>query len=294
MDIRQIKYFIAVADAKNLSLAAKSLFITQPTLSQTLKKIESELNTPLFSNNNKGFQLTKMGELLYSRGKIIVNDFDSMVEEIQLTSQGKKESLKIGIASLFAIQFMEQISKFIAIHSGIELHFIQDGSIKLQERLAQGAIDIALISFPQYQEDIVIEPLQTTTQGYDVSVVMEKNNPLASRKSVGLIDIKNEKISSLTDNFMLGKLIIERSRSLVFTPDIVFLHDDWDVLIHSLHNLHAVCLLPSDFEKFCYVPDIAWVPLADKNNYYPIGIALRKDFTCTHAMSEFIEAIKQN
>ena len=65
-------------------------------------------------------------------------------------------------------------------------------------------------------------------------------------------------------------------------------------LLHSLENFNAVVLLPSEFKAYDETPNISWVPLEDKSNYYPIGIARRKDMIVTDTYQQFIEAIKNN
>lgn len=94
MEIRQLNYFITVAETKNYSHAAKSLFVTQPTLSQSIKKLEQELNTALFIQNGRQLQLTEAGEILYQRGKTLLKDFNLLLEEIHLLNQEKKRIYK--------------------------------------------------------------------------------------------------------------------------------------------------------------------------------------------------------
>ena len=74
MDIKHLHYFISIVDHGGYSNAARSLFITQPTLSQTIKKLESELHTPLFiQQTNNSIRLTEAGQLLYDNGKKIIS-----------------------------------------------------------------------------------------------------------------------------------------------------------------------------------------------------------------------------
>ncbi|MDE7479773.1 LysR family transcriptional regulator substrate-binding protein, partial [Streptococcus agalactiae] len=169
---------------------------------------------------------------------------------------------------LFAIQFMKQISTFMATHSNVEVSLIQDGSRKLQELLAKGKIDIGLLSFPSTRNDITIEPLQTSTKGYKVSIVMPKSHPLATLPEIELNDLRDYKVASLNEHYMLGEMLPRKCRALGFDPHIVFKHNDWEVLIHSLQDLNAVTILPSEFESISQVQDLCWVPLKDKNNFY--------------------------
>lgn len=218
MDIRQLTYFIAVAEAKNYSRAAKSLFVTQPTLSQSIKKLEAELNTILFLQNGRQLALTEAGEILYEKGQLLMTNVNQMVTEIQQLNQEKKEGIRVGLTSLFAIQFMKQISTFMATHSNVEVSLIQDGSRKLQELLAKGKIDIGLLSFPSTRNDITIEPLQTSTKGYKVSIVMPKSHPLATLPEIELNDLRDYKVASLNEHYMLGEMLPRKCRALGFDP----------------------------------------------------------------------------
>lgn len=285
---------MTVAETKNYSHAAKHLFVTQPTLSQSIKKLEAELNAPLFSQNGRSLQLTQAGHILYERGKILVDYFDQTVAEIQLLHQEEEESIRIGLTSLFAIQFMKEISTFIATHSNIEVLLIQDGSRKLQELLDQGRIDIGLLSFPSLYPNIVIDPLTTSTQGYKVSVVMPTDHPLADLPQVSLKDLEGSKISSLNEHYMLGEMLPRRCQSFGFQPNIVFKHNDWEVIVHSLNALNAVTILPSEFEPLCQMDNLLWKPLQDKNDFYPIGIAYRQGMKFTPAMNQFLTILKTN
>lgn len=294
MDIRQLTYFITVSETKNYSHAAKSLFVTQPTLSQSIKKLEAELNTTLFSQSGRQLLLTEAGEILYKRGKDLLADFNQITEEIQQLGQEKKETIRIGLTGLFAIQFMKQISTFMAKHSNVEISMIQDGSRKLQELLSLGQIDIGLLSFPSIFNNITIEPLQTTTKGYQVSIVLPKNHPLAKKESLRLIDLKDCKFASLSENFMLGEMLPRRARTLGFEPNIVFKHDDWEVIIHSLKSLDAVAILASEFKPLSQIEELVWIPFQDKNDFYPIGIAYRDDYSFSPMIEELLATIKTN
>lgn len=202
--------------------------------------------------------------------------------------------IRVGLTSLFAIQFMKQISTFMVTHSNVEVSLIQDGSRKLQELLSQGKIDIGLLSFPSIRKDITIEPLQTSTKGCKISIVLPKQHPLAQHPQLKLKDLKGYKIASLNDHYMLGEMLPRKCRALGFEPDIVFKHNDWKVLIHSLHDLNALTILPSDFESLNQVDNLVWIPLQDKNDFYPIGIAYRDDASFSPVIEEFLSLLKTN
>ena len=96
MDIKQLIYFISIVEHHSFSDAAKSLFITQPTLSQTVKKLEQEFNTRLFIHDSTKKQLTTSGQLLYKEGKILIKQFEQLTQQmhqLQTTSNSPFESV---------------------------------------------------------------------------------------------------------------------------------------------------------------------------------------------------------
>lgn len=293
MDIKQLKYFIKVAQNKSYSKAAKQLFVTQPTLSLSIKKLEQELKTPLFKHHEREIVLTKAGEFLYTHGQLLITDFDNLISKTMVFGNDYQKTIRIGLTSLFAIQFMKQISTFIAAHTHISVTFIQEGSLKLQQLLNDGHIDIALVSTPIHYDNLHIEPLHTSISGYHVSVVLPKTHPLANCTSLRLIDLKEEIFASLSDNFVLGAMLIKKCEALNIKPHIVFKHDDWEVITHSLQDLQALTLLPTEFKPLCKLDTLKWIPFDDTDHFFSICIATaQKEVSST--LQTLINILKTN
>src|SRR5699024_7814384 len=170
MELRQLKYFVTIAESKSYSTAAKSLFVTQPTLSWNIQKLEEELNDRLFFQSNQGVKLTEAGELLYEEGQKILASVESVVEKIQHQSKQTNKTLKVGITVLFAIQYMKQIIHFTSTNPNVDVSFVQRGYVELQRMLANMEIDIGLISFSIYTTSILIVSIYTTHPYYSVFV----------------------------------------------------------------------------------------------------------------------------
>lgn len=291
MDIRQLKYFIEVANTNNLTKAAQNLYISQPTLSIAMKRMEKELNTQLF---NKHYQLTDSGKYLYEHGSEIVAHFDDLVQTMrQRESDNKREALRLGMTILFAVQFMQEISQFIAKNPHVDLLITQNGSRKLQEMLANKELDVALVSLPNTQSDSInIENFQTSKRGYHVYVVMPESNPLSQSDSLTFLDLADESFSTLNQNFMLGKLLNERSQYYGYQPKIVFEHDDLQVLLYSIKDLNTVCLLPIEYQDISNMPGLVWIPLDDKYSFFQVGIATRKQQIISQTLQNFIDEIR--
>lgn len=298
MNIQQLKYFIEVANTHNLSAAARNLFVTQPTLSLALKKMENELNTTLFTHTHKPYQLTDTGVYLYEHGQTLVEQFDQLVDDIhEMTERNGKEKkrIRLGITTLFTVQFMKEISQFLETHPNVDLAINQNGSPHLQEMLVNKELDIGLISFPNlYPEEIYIEALETSTKGYHVYIVVPEENPLSNKSELTFKELAGQRFSSLTTKFMLGRLLVERASDFGYEPNIVLYNDDLQVLLHSLRKNDSIAILPIEYREVGKSDGLKWIPLKDKYDYFPIGLALREDYPIPEEVKDFIDIIKAN
>lgn len=295
MELRQLKYFIAIAEAKSYSTAAKNLFVTQPTLSWNVQKLEDELHSQLFyQSSNNVLELTDTGELLYQEGKQILNSIESLVYSIQTQDDRKKEILKVGITALFVIQYMNEIIRFTTDYPNVELVFVQSGSIDIQRKLANDEIDIGLCSYPLYEPELKMEKLNTSTPHYKISVVMPKNHVLADRESLTIADLEGHPICAFSDDYVLNRVLYDRAHSEGFKPNVIFTNGEWEVLLQNVLATQSLALMPHFIKKIRAEDDLKWIPLDDKANLFKIGVASRKNEKLKNIAVQFINYIKQN
>ncbi|WMB29545.1 LysR family transcriptional regulator substrate-binding protein [Streptococcus didelphis] len=191
------------------------------------------------------------------------------------------------------LQYMDQISRFIRKYPKVELRIIQEGSMQLQHLLVQEKIDIGILSFPQVEHDIIIDPVAINHSSYSACLVVPKNHPLAVKESVTFKDLKGYNIASLSDHFALGEFTKKRCRELGMSNQVILTHNDFEILLHSLEKLDALTILPRELEEVSPVTNLTWVPLHDLNNLYKQGLAYRKNMARNSlVVNQFIEAIK--
>ncbi|MGT2888619.1 LysR family transcriptional regulator [Streptococcus didelphis] len=293
MDIRQLSYFLTIAKTQNYSHASKSLFVSQPALKQSISKMEEELNCQLFIYSNHRLHLTQSGQTLLERGEPIVKAFNQLVFDLQNQNEELKQTITIGVTFLTMLQYMDQISRFIRKYPKVELRIIQEGSMQLQHLLVQEKIDIGILSFPQVEHDIIIDPVAINHSSYSACLVVPKNHPLAVKESVTFKDLKGYNIASLSDHFALGEFTKKRCRELGMSNQVILTHNDFEILLHSLEKLDALTILPRELEEVSPVTNLTWVPLHDLNNLYKQGLAYRKNMARNSlVVNQFIEAIK--
>ncbi|WBL16893.1 LysR family transcriptional regulator [Sutcliffiella sp. NC1] len=148
MDIKRLKYFIAIAEAKNITAAATRLHMSQPPLSMQLKQLETELGVKLFERSGKSMVLTDKGKVLYERALHLVNSVEEIKNELQETEEGKRGVLAVGINTLSLSGFSEVLQTFHEKHPKVSLKIVQNDSFYLAEMIKTRAIELAFVRLP--------------------------------------------------------------------------------------------------------------------------------------------------
>lgn len=292
--LRQLRYFIAVADARSFSGASRSLFVSQPTLTVAMQKLSHDLGTTLLLPTEQGYELTETGRVLYDEGVRILTALAQLEDTIRDHARGDQQRLKVGLTHLFTMEFMPQILDFINTHPKTEVTFVQGGSRDLQGRVVKEDLDFAVVSFPQFYPSLAMEELRTTVRAYEVCTVMRPDHPLAGRESVQWADLAHCKISTLGEGYVLYHVLHEAAQREGFTPDIVFTNDSEAVLQSSVEQLGSVTILPRAFGKQAAQGGLTWVPMTGRQSSFPIAIATRRGEPVSREMVDFMNCIQQN
>lgn len=177
MEIRVLRYFLAVAREGSVTHAAQRLHISQPTLSKQLKDLEAELGKKLFVRSSFSVRLTEEGMLLRKRAEEILDMVDKTQEEFQALDEVNGGDIHIGAAESDGIQHLARCVKSLqARYPGIRVHLYSGDRSDLAERLERGLLDFAVLvesnDLPKYNH----LPLPgTDTWG----VILRRDHPLA-------------------------------------------------------------------------------------------------------------------
>ncbi|MBP2654315.1 MAG: catM 2 [Firmicutes bacterium] len=149
MDLRQLKYFLAVAEEGQITKAAKRLNITQPPLSQQIILLEKELGLQLFERGKDHIRLTEAGSILQRRSHQIIEIITTTVTELQETTTGISGKLTIGtITSSGGSLLPDYIKKFHQCYPKVTFNVRQGETQKILELLNLGIVEIGLVRFP--------------------------------------------------------------------------------------------------------------------------------------------------
>ena len=146
MEIRTLRYFLAVAREENMSRAAELLHVTQPTLSKALKSLEEELGKKLFTRHSFSITLTEEGVLLRNRAEDLVSMADKIEQEFLFLDDLQGGDLYFGLAESWQIRYLaRQIRAFKKIYPDLRYHITSGDTEQVTEKLDKGLLDFAAI-----------------------------------------------------------------------------------------------------------------------------------------------------
>lgn len=261
MDLHHLYYILMVAKEKNFSRAAAKLFITQPTLSQQVKKLEHELGFPIFQRNTRTVALTSYGELFVTRAQQVIDQFESLQHWTTQIRGEKNSHLSFGTSALTAPHASACIPDFLTQFPDVQFSHTEQWDPELICMVKDEELDIALVGLPRSESDragLRIFPIQEE----HVCVVMSNEHPLHDRKTVSLEDLEQEQIlvtsnysgltrlmksefsyKGLNPNFMFNLISIEARLSMVNKGAVTFVMNkqfEW----YNQKNLSVIPIEP--------------------------------------------------
>ena len=147
MEIRHLRYFIAVAELRNFTKAAEASFVAQSALSQQISRLEQELGAPLFVRGKRGAELTPAGELLLPHARRLVADEAWARAEMRSYLGLEKGRLTVGLiqTSASGVDVVGAVAEFSGRHPGIELRIVSQTTAEMVEGVRQGSLDLAVV-----------------------------------------------------------------------------------------------------------------------------------------------------
>lgn len=160
MDLKQLRYFVTVAEEGTISAAAKKLFMSQPPLSTQMKLLEQEFGCPLFERGQKHIRLTDTGKLLYNRAQNMLKMEASLRQDIEACSRLEKDTIRLGVvSSVICTQAGEWISGFIAENRGVRFEITEANTYSLLEKVRADIIHAALVRTPFAESEFEVHGL---------------------------------------------------------------------------------------------------------------------------------------
>jgi DNA-binding transcriptional LysR family regulator len=265
MELRHLRYFVAVAEEHSFSRAAQVLHVSQSAISEQISDLEAEIGVRLLERGARTTALTEPGKAFLARSLRILEESRNAVTEAQRTERGDLGVLRIGFfAGGVGDGFPELIRSFRKLHPLVELSLHEMISTEQWTALGEGRIDIGFTRAPepQFRREIRYE----TVQSDPIVAVLPSAHRKAAAKRIDLKELANDPfvLSSRLVSPSVFDTVIELCAEAGFSPKIASFSTVWSSVILMVRSGEGVSLLPINLQQGA-TPDVAFVPLKNTN-----------------------------
>lgn len=285
MTIRDLEIFIEVVRTKNMSIAAKSLDISQPTVSHAISQIENEYSVKLFDRISKKLYITDIGLRLYHYATSLLEQFEETV--IFLQSSSKSYNINLGISSSFGSSYLlEIINEYKEISKNTSIRVYVDSKNEIVEKLEQGVVNLAII-----EGDVEIQKINVVDFFHDeIVLVTGSSNDLKDLKEVSLSDLNDQ-------SFVLGELdevtkktFLNHLRDKNVDIDINWICQNNDMVLNIIKSTDSVAL---GSKNFLEDDDLNLIPFKDMKIMRRFNIIYHDDKFFNTQISDFISYLSK-
>ncbi len=298
MTLTELRYIVTLAQEQHFGRAAERCYVSQPTLSIAVKKLEEELGVPLFERSKSRVQLTPLGERIITQSQKVL---EQVAEIKEMANEGKDQlSSPLSVGAIFTIgpfllpHFIPQLQ---TLAPKMPLYVEEGYTSTLRQRLRNGELDAIIVALPFKEPDVVTQPL------YDepFMVLMTHDHPLAAKQAITGEDLLEHDVLLLGDGHCFRDQILEAFPKLKPTLEnqrpskVAAEGSSLDTLRHMVASGLGITILPmSAAESSHYATGLLVTrPFAEPAPQRTVALAWRASFPRHKAIDGLRQAINQ-
>ncbi len=287
LEIRHLRYFLAVAEAGSFSRAADRLGISQPNVSQQMRDLEAALRVALFQRRGKRILLTSAGLIFQEHARAILHQIENFLEELNTEPGQMRGALHLGVVPILNVALMPQLlGMFASGHPGISLNIEEISSTEIETALEEGRMDVGLGFLTRHSPNLRYERLCND----EFALIVAQGHPWAKRRVIHLSELHQQRILQLPDTFVMRRMSDEICRNHQVRPRTVAEINAIETLLRSLAPLRAAALMPKIALRG--TTDLKAIRLQGKNLSLEIGLLRLKDSSTNSTVAAFTELAK--
>lgn len=287
MELRQLRYFLVVADELHFGRAAERLHITQPPLTVAIKGLERELGVQLFDRTTRRVTLTPAGQTYRDRVSAAVTDLDSAAGDVADVAAGKSGRIKVGFVSSASYTTVpEAIRAFRQHRPRVDLVLNPLTSGEQIEQLLDGELDVGLVRDPGDVPGLHLELLSTE----DLVVVLPETHPLAGQGEVRPEDLEGEPMILFPYRLMPGFVsrVLRVFEPLAVPPAVVQQAIHQETVLGLVAAGLGMSVLPESVQRF-QMPGVTTRPLAGRPQ---TELHVARPLSLSPAAGEFVRCLR--
>jgi DNA-binding transcriptional LysR family regulator len=274
MELRQLRYFAALARHRHFTRAARSLSVAQPALSQQIRRLEVELGVPLVERHHRPITLTPAGEALLARAQRVLSEVDAAHADVAKLKGVERGRVCIGaVAGLSPFDLAAALSTFNVAHPGIELVLREETAAEMLRQLETHELDLAFLNL---LDAATVPPFEhVPLAAEELRVVVSLQHGLAERTQVDLCELTGERLVAFRSGSALRQLADAALQRVGAEPHVIFETSDLLLARTLIANGLGCALLPQSIEHLPG-PPIKTLPV-DPVVFRTVGLVRLKD-----------------
>jgi LysR family transcriptional regulator, transcription activator of glutamate synthase operon len=291
MELRQLRYLVALAEELNFTRAAAAEHVAQPALSQQIRRLEDEMGLALVERTTRHVRLTEAGELLVIRARRVLAELDAAETELQ-----SLRGMDIGHVTIGAMHTMGPVDLSLALalfhdlHPNVGLTVREQSSEELAEMLRVDELDLAFLSVTERVESHGLGLHQLVSE--ELVVLLPLDHRLSGQKKVRMAELAGEQFISFRPGARLRELLFIAGHQAGFEPRVTLESNESQRIRRLVARGLGVAILPrSDADG--PGADVAVAPLIDPSLRRDITLAWREGRRLAPAASAFLELARE-
>jgi len=289
LDIRHLRYFLAVAEAGSFSRAADRLGISQPSVSQQMRDLEAGLRVPLFQRRGKRILLTPRGLIFQEHARALLHHLENFLQELNSEPGELRGALRLGVIPVLNVPLVPQLlGAFVADHPAISVTVEEISSTEIETALEEGRMDVGLGFLTRHSPNLRYERLCTD----EFSLIVARNHPWANRRMVDFSKLHQQRLLQLPDTFVMRRMSDEICRKHKVRPHVIAEINAIETLLRSLGPSQAGTLMPKIALRGRENLELRAIRLRGKNLGLDIGLLRLSDSAANTAVAAFTSLAK--
>ncbi len=291
MELRQLRYLVALADEQHFTRAAAREHIAQPALSQQIRRLEQEVGLALVERTTRRVTVTEAGQTLVARARRILSELDAANAEMQALAGVRSGHVMVGtMHTMGPVDVSHALAVFHQRHPDVELTVREQSSEELAEMLRDDVLDLAFLSVTDRMESHGLGLQQLVSE--ELVVVLPATHRLAGKRRLRMAELAGEHFISYREGARLRELLTLAARHADFEPQIKLESNESERIKRLVARDMGVAILPrSDAER--PGTEVAVAILTEPSLRRDITLACREGRRLAPAAAEFLELSKE-
>lgn len=290
MEFKNLFAFMAVVEHGTFTEAAKQLYVSQPSLSKNIKKLEEDLDVELLDRSTRHVTLTDAGRIVYNQGNKIQQSLYEMRVSLDDLLNVEIGSIRLGIPPLVGTLFFPTMARiFQQHHPNITLELVEQGAKLIGPLVENGDVDLGIVVLPADERKFEVIPI-LEDQFY---IFLHESHPLADCSSIHLKQLSDDPFILFTENFSLHDHVMAACQKSGFTPKVGYKSSQWDLIVELVASNLGVTLLPKSIYEKQNNPNIRMISIEGMNFYYRLGAIRKKKAYSPIAVQRFLDLVVQ-